>query len=81
MLHAVQEGTSVLTSGKLILVYLDNYWLKVVVLVLHLNFIVSWSWDLALEVAHVINQSLVLATVQLDHGLREVEELSSLFYR
>ena len=69
MLHAVQEGTSVLTSGKLILVYLDNYWLKVVVLVLHLNFIVSWSWDLALEVAHVINQSLVLATVQLDHSL------------
>ena len=69
MLHAVQEGTSVLTSGKLILVYLDNYWLKVVVLVLHLNFIVSWSWDLALEVAHVVNQSLVLATVQLDHSL------------
>ena len=69
MLHAVQEGTRVLTSGKLILVYLDNYWLKVVVLVLHLNFIVSWSWDLALEVAHVVNQSLVLATVYLDHGL------------
>ena len=69
MLHAVQEGTGVLASGKLILVYLDNYWLKVVVLVLHLNFIVSWSWDLALEVAHVVNQSLVLASVQLDHSL------------
>ena len=55
MLHAVQEGTGVLASGKLILVYLDNNWLKVVVLVLHLNFIVSWSWDLALEVAHVVN--------------------------
>ena len=69
MLHAVQEGTGVLASGKLILVYLDNNWLKVVVLVLHLNFIVSWSWDLALEVAHVVNQSLVLASVQLDHSL------------
>ena len=69
MLHAVQEGTRVFTSGKLILVYLDNYWLKVVVLVLHLNFIVYWSWDLALEVAHVVNQSLVLVTVHLDHSL------------
>ena len=69
MLHAVQVGTSVLASGELILVYLDDYWLKVVVLILYLNFIASWSWDLTHEVAHVVNQSLVLATVYLDHSL------------
>ena len=57
MLHAMQVGTSVFTSSKLILIYFDNYWLKVIVLILNLNFVASWSWDLAREVAHVVNQT------------------------
>ena len=57
MLHAMQVGASVLSSGKLILIYLDNYWLEVVVLILDLNFVASWSWDLAREISHVVNQT------------------------
>ena len=55
MLHAMQVGTCILTSGKLFVVNLDNDWLKVVVLVLHLNFVASWSWHSASEVAHIVN--------------------------
>ena len=69
MLHAVKVGASILAGGELFLVYLDNYWLKVVVLILHLDFVASWSWDLALEVAHVVNQTRVLTTVYRDHCL------------
>ena len=57
MLHAMQVGTSVLTSSKFILIYFDNNWLKVIVLILNLNFVASRSWDLAREVAHVVNQT------------------------
>ena len=57
MLHAMQVGTCVLSRSKLILIYLDNYWLKVVVLILDLNFVASWSWDLARKIAHVVNQT------------------------
>ena len=57
MFHAVQVGTSILAGGELLLVYLDNYWLKVVVLILDLNFVAPWSWDLAREISHVVNQT------------------------
>ena len=80
VLQAVQVGTSVLPRSELFLVNLDNDRLKVVVLILYLHFVVSWLGDLDAEVAHVVDQACVLAAVHCDHGLREVEELSSLFY-